>query len=305
MARHRHHHRIRWLLSCLHKKSRLVPAFFVFHDMLFSVLLQHIGIAWKLGIRSHAMRALLAFGVFLLCVAFLAGAFSLRQPLVVTLDVGISGIRLLTALLTLFWMQEAFVRDIERRSLTLAFSLPVDRLAYVLGRFIGVMLLISFAVALWGIALAIADQFATWGYASSSRPTWDLFNYSALLFGIMLDAWVIGAFVLAVTSLSETSVLPFLVGATFALCARSIGSVLDYLSYSASVDADLKANFLPLVDKLRWALPDLGQLDWRAPILYGQDFPFDRAGAGLAIAAGYLVLFMTIAVLSYQRRELS
>src|SRR5690606_37085935 len=142
--------------------SRLLPAFFVFHKMLFPVLLQHIGIAWKLGIRSHAMRALLAFGAFLLCVAFLAGAFSLRQPLVVTLDVGISGIRLLTALLTLFWMQEAFVRDIERRSLTLAFSQPVDRLAYVLGRFIGVMLLISFAVAIWGIALAIADQFAAW-----------------------------------------------------------------------------------------------------------------------------------------------
>lgn len=263
---------------------------------------QHISIAWKLGVRSHAIRALVAFGVFLLGAAFLAGAFSLRQPLIVTLDVGISGIRLLTVLLTLFWMQEAFVHDIERRTLTLAFSLPLDRITYVLGRFIGIMLLISLAVTTWGAALAIADQFASWGYPGSSRPALGL-RYVAMLMGIMLDAWVIGAFVLAVASVAQTPLLPFLTGAAFAVSARSIGAVLDYLSYSSSVDAATKAYFLSLIDKLRWILPDLGLLDWRAATLYGQDFPWPQAQSGMAIAFGYLIVFLSIAVFAYRRRE--
>lgn len=265
---------------------------------------QHVAIAWKLGARSNAMRGLLAFGAFLLLLAFLAGAFSMRQPLVVTLDIGISGIRLLTALLTLFWMQEACMRDIERRTVLLAFSLPTDRITYVIGRYVGVMLLITFATLCWGAALAIADQFAAWGYAQSSRPFWGP-HYIALLFGIIVDAWVIGAFVLAVTSAAETPLLPFMVGAAFALSARSIGPVLDYLTYSASVDPALKANFLNLIDRLRWILPDLSQLDWRNTVLYDQAFPLTKAASGLATAAGYILLSLTIAVQAYRKREIS
>ena len=264
--------------------------------------LQHILIAWRLGTRSHAMRALLAFGVFLLAIAFLAGAFSPRQPLVVTLDIGISGIRLLTALLTLFWMQDTFGRDIERRTLTLAFAQPVDRTSYVIGRFIGVMLLVTVAVLLWGIALAVADQFASWGYGASSKP--HLSHYGLVLLGIVVDAWVIGAFVLALTSVAETPLLPFLAGAGFAIAARSIGAVLNYMVFSESVDLDLQY-LAPTLRILRWLVPDLGQLDWREAVLYGQDFPWTKAWTGLAIMGGYTLLFLIFAILAYRKRELS
>jgi len=267
-------------------------------------LQQHIRIAWKLGTRSHAIRGLLVFGILLLAVAFLSGAFSLRQPLVVTLDIGISGIRLLTALLTLFWMQEAFMRDIERRTITVAFGLPVARHNYVLGRFIGVMLLISAVVLCWGLALALADQFASWGYSSSSRPYLD-WRYGLVMLGILLDAWTIGAFVLVVTSVAETPLLPFMVGAGFALAGRSIGPVLDYLAFSASADPALKANFLRLIDALRWLLPDLSQLDWRASVLYDTPLDISRIATGLCLAAGYTVCFLTIAVIVYRKRELN
>lgn len=265
--------------------------------------LQHLTIAWKLGIRSNAMRALFAFGAGLLAVAFLAGSFSPRQPLVVTLDMGISGIRLLTALLVLFWMQEAFVKDIERRTLTLAFSLPVDRAAYVLGRFAGVMLLISSAVLLWGGALALLDSFSSWGYVASSRPHLGL-DYLFLLFGIVIDAWVIGSFVLLLCSLAETPMLPFLVGAGFAIAARSIGTVLEYMLFSASVDPNLE-QMVGIIKTLRWLLPDLSQLDWRVAILYTQPFPWVKAQASMLAMSGYLILFLTIAVIAYRKRELT
>jgi Cu-processing system permease protein len=267
-------------------------------------LQQHILIAWKLGTRSRAIRGLLAFGILLLVIAFLSGAFSLRQPLVVTLDIGISGIRLLTALLTLFWMQEAFMRDIERRTITVAFGLPVARHNYVLGRFIGVMLLISAVVLCWGLALALAAQFAHWGYPNSSRPYLD-WRYALVMLGILIDAWTIGAFVLAITSVAETPLLPFMVGAGFALAARSIGPVLDYLAFSASADPALKANFLGLVDALRWLLPDLSQLDWRTSVLYDAPISLSHIAAALSLATGYTLCFLTIAVIAYRKRELN
>ncbi|MBK7414018.1 MAG: hypothetical protein IPJ38_01755 [Dechloromonas sp.] len=102
-----------------------------------SHILLNVLLSWRLGIRSHALRALLVLGIMLMLMAFLAGAFSLRQPLVVAMDMGLSGLRFLGLMLVLFWMQEAFAKDIDRRTIAGALAYPAPRSVYVLGRFMG------------------------------------------------------------------------------------------------------------------------------------------------------------------------
>ena len=259
---------------------------------------------FRLGLRTHALRALLALGVVLIAVAFLAGSFSLRQPLVVSLDVGISGLRFLGVLLVLFWMQEAFVKDLERRTITLALAYPVRRSAYVLGRFAGVMLLVITAVSIWGVLLYLMGQYAAWGYSDSSHPVFGG-GYLFVLAGVCLDLLVIGAVVLFLISVSTSSLLPFLVGGAFALAARSIGPVLDYLVLSADADPALKQSFLPLLEKTRWLIPDLSRLDWREIVLYGTIPNSGDILSGVLTALGYFAVMIWLAVLMYGRREIA
>ena len=259
---------------------------------------------FRLCLRTHALRALLVLGSLLIGVAFLSGAFSLRQPLVVALDVGISGLRFLGVLLVLFWMQEAFVKDIERRTITMALAYPARRSAYVIGRFLGVMALVVLAVTLWGGLLYLLGQYSGWGYIDSSRPVFGG-TYLLVLVGICLDLFLLGSVVLFLISASSSSLLPFLAGGAFALAARSVGPVLDYLVLSADADPTLKTNFLPLLEKIRWLIPDLSRLDWREMVLYGSSPSSVDLVSGVLIAGGYFVVMIWLAVWMYDRRQIA
>lgn len=259
-------------------------------------------LSWRLGMRSHALRALLVLGVALLGISFLAGAFSLRQPLVVAIDMGLSGLRFLGLLLVLFWMQEAFAKDIDRHTITFALAYPASRASYVLGRYFGVLALVTWSVALWGGALYLMNNFADWGYEESSRVVFGL-GYLLVLFGIVLDLATIGAFFLFISSLSETPMLSFMVSFGFAVATRSYGVMIDYLSLSPSADWEMKATLLPILEQLRWFLPDLSRLDWRMIVLYDHWPPTGQLFQGIAAAAGYLLLLLAAAVLSYRRRN--
>lgn len=254
--------------------------------------------------RSHAMRALLVLGAAIMAVSFLAGSFSLRQPVVVALDLGISGLRFLGLLMVLFWMQEAFAKDIERRTITFALAYPAARASYVLGRFLGVIGLVSLTVVLWGGGLYLMNQFADWGYVESSRTVFG-FGYLLVLVGIVLDLATIGAFFLFISSLSETPMLSFLVSFGFAIATRTLGVMIDYLALSRSADPEMKAALLPILDGLRWFLPDLSRLDWRMIALYDHWPPVEQMLQGAASGVGYLTLLLGAAVFTYHRRSFS
>lgn len=259
-------------------------------------------ISWLSGIRSHALRVLLVLGGLLMGVAFLAGSFSLRQPLVVAMDVGLSGLRFLGLLLVLFWMQEAFGKDLERRTVMFAMAYPIPRAAYVIGRYLGVMALVFVTVAFWGALLYLINQFAAWGNEQSSANSFDA-GYLLVLLGIFFDLAVIGSFFVAVSSVAQTPMVPFIASFFFALSARSIGVMIDFLTLSGQADAEIKSNLLPLLEATRWVLPDLSRLDWRQITLYGDWPSWGQVLVGMTLALGYLLVMLGCSVLIFRKRS--
>lgn len=264
----------------------------------------HARLACLLGLRSRAFRALVGIGVVLLITAWLSGAFSLRQPAIVAMDVGISGLRLLGTFFVLYWVQEIFVKDIERRTAAMALAYPISRSAYVLGRWLGVVFLVAITVAVWAVGLAILANVSDWGYAGSVRPELGT-GYLIVLLGIFIDLLTVSMFVVWLASVAETPMLPFLGGAAFSVAARLLGPSAAYLRFSASADKEMSASMLPVLDILRWLVPDLSRLDWRSIVLYGQWPPVDEILSGIALAVGYVVLFAVLAASNYNRREFS
>lgn len=262
----------------------------------------HAILALRLAIRSRGFRALLVLGAALLAIAFLSGAFSLRQPIVVTTDIGLSGIRLLATLLVLLWIQEAFVRDIDRNTILWVFAFPAPRTSYVLGRFLGVMAIVGAGILLWGGALMVLASVADWGYAASSRPVFGG-GFLLVLAGIFLDTLVVGSVVLWVGSVAQTPVVPFFVGGLFAIAARTLGGMIDYLAYSPNAEPALRQAILPVLQFIRWWIPDLGLLDWRSIVLYDAWPSAEVIWRGTVVAGGYALLFVGFSLCAYSRRE--
>lgn len=267
-------------------------------------ILIHARLAWLLGFRSRAFRGLAAIGVFLLVVAWLSGSFSMRQPAIVATDVGFSGLRLLGTFFVLYWVQEIFVKDFERRTINMALAYPVPRAAYLVGRWLGVVALVTMTIAIWAVGLAFLSQVPDWGYVEGSRPHLGG-GFVLVLLGIFLDLLVVAMFTAWLASLSETPMLPFLGGAAFAVAARLIGPSMDYLLFSTYADKAANATLVPLFQALSWLVPDLSRLDWRGIVLYGvwpDTFGMLRSAA---LALGYLTVFGVLASINYRRREFS
>lgn len=265
-------------------------------------MLMHLSVAWRSGLRSYGFWLVLALGGVLMFASFLAGAFSLRQPLIVSLDVGISGIRFLTILLGLYWLQEVVAKDVDKRTIFFALAYPHDRASYLFGRYLGVVTMLAASILVLGALLWVLNGFSSWGYEDSSRPVLDA-RYMLVLLGIWLDACVVTAFSLWVITLAETPFLAVALGFFFALSGRSLGGVVEYLLRPQAADPHTVATFLPMMQKVQWFIPDLSRLDWRSGILYGQWPNTEWVVWASIMALAYTALMLSAAWWKFEKRE--
>lgn len=252
------------------------------------------------GLRGRSVRGVFVLGVLLMGVAFLAASFSPRQPQVVAIDVGFSGLRLALVLMALFWVQELLSLEIDRRTVILALAYPRPRAAWLVGRYAGILALLALAALLLGLLLWLVGLQAGLGYeqtASLGLPFW------ATLFGVWVDVAVVTAFGVLIASLSTVPVLPLALGGAFAIAAKALGEARAYILSGADGQADLVARFAPLLDTIHWLLPDLSRLDWRTWALYGTAPEGAAAGWSLVMAAGYAGVLLVLAVHLFGRRE--
>ena len=218
------------------------------------------------------------------------------------LDVGFSGLRFSLVLFALFWVQELVGREVERRTVVYALTYPVERASYVVGRYLGVLGLLALATLLLGMLLWLTVLVAGGGYEQVTRLGLGV-PYWSTLFGLWVDAAVVAAFALWIATLSTVPMLPIALGAAFAIAGKSLGAVIDYLSRGADGDEQLMTRFSPLIDTIRWLLPDLSRLDWRVWPMYDLPLGGPAIGYGLLMAAGYATVLVALAVLTFSRRE--
>lgn len=257
--------------------------------------------AWRAGLRSRSVQAILVLGIVLMGVAYLSSAFSPRQPKTVALDVGLSGIRISLVLFALFWIQELIGREIDRRTVLFALTYPVARGHYVIGRYLGVLGLLALAAVLLGMLLWIVVQYTGLGYDQGFGIKGG-FPYWATIAGLWVDAAVVAAFAVWIATLSTVPMLPLALGLAFAIGGKSLGAVVEYLAKGADGDPELM-RFAPIINVIQWVLPDLSRLDWRAWPMYGLPPDGQALGLSLILAASYAALLLSMAVITFARRE--
>lgn len=266
-------------------------------------MLEFVISGWRSGLRGHSFRGLAVLAIALVGMAYLSAGFSARQPQSVALDVGLSGLRFSLVLMALFWIQELITREVERRTANFTLAYPVDRSAYVLGRFIAIATLLMAALIVLGLALGLAVQYSSGGYVQA-RPVMLGFPYVVALVGIWLDVLVVTAFGVMVASFSTVAILPLAVGAAFAIAGKTLGPVMDFLLVrQAEGLEEVAQRYSPVVDALRWLLPDLSRLDWRPWTMYGLPIETPIMLWSVAMALGYVMMMLAVATFAFNRRE--
>lgn len=257
--------------------------------------------AWRAGLRSRSIQAVLVLAVLLVGVAYLSASFSPRQPRTVALDVGLSGIRFTLVLFALFWVQELVGHEIQRRTVLFALTYPVPRGHYILGRYFGMLGLLALAAVLFGLLMWLVVLNSGGGYeqgfgVAPGGPYW------LTVLGLWLDAAVVMAFALWIATMSTVPMLPLALGLAFASGGKSLGAVVDYLAKGADGDPQL-LRLAPVVNAIQWVLPDLSRLDWRAWPMYGLAPDGGAMVGGVILAFSYASVMVGLAILTFNRRE--
>lgn len=259
---------------------------------------------WRAGFRGRGVQAILLLGLFLAFVAYLAGSLSPRQPMTVALDVGFSGVRFTLVLFALLWAQELVGREIERRTVVFVFAYPAGKFHFLLGRFAGIAALLLVAALILGLLLWSLVFASSHGYAQSRPPALGL-PYWLTIAGLWLDALVVAACVLALSGVATIATLPVAVGAAFALAGKTLGPVAEFLARGADGNQQLVATYGPLIEAIRWVLPDLSRLDWRDWPMYAVVPPAADLLWAVVMGVGYVGLLLALGAMALERREFS
>lgn len=255
------------------------------------------------GLRGRSIHAVFLLGICLLAFSYVAADFSPRQPQAVALDVGLSFLRFSLVLLAIFWVQELVGKEFERKTVLVAFSYPVQRSTYVIGRYLGVLVLLALAVVILGLFLWLVVMFSSRGY-EQVQPVDLGMPFLIAVLGVYVDVAVVAAFTLCISTLSTVTLLPLALGGLFAIATRALGPVVDYLRQGADGDVGLSQRFGPLLDQIQMVIPDLSRLDWRAWPLYQLQPESSAMLWPLVMAVAYIGLMLLAAVVSCRRREL-
>lgn len=275
----------------------------VFQDILANMQ-QFFLATWRAGFRSRALFGFFLVGLALVFFAYLSASFSMRQLRTVTLDIGLTGLRLCLVFISITLVQDLVGREIERRSVVFSLSYPRSRASYLLGRFMGVIALSGVATLILGLLLLIAVILAGGTFEQEHRVALGV-PYWLAVGGIWLDSVVVTSFTLLVCSLATSSLLPLAAGVAFAIIGKAFGPVAEYIARGADGQVELVAAYRPMLAVAEWFIPDLSRLDWRVWPMYGLSPELDAIGLAVLMAVFYSAAMLAFSAWLFSRREFS
>ncbi|MBB6340050.1 ABC-type transport system involved in multi-copper enzyme maturation permease subunit [Pseudomonas fluvialis] len=237
------------------------------------------------------------------CLVFLASMFSARQPATVSLDIGISVIRIFLPMLIFVVVHELISREFERKYYLCTMVYPLSRVRWLVSRILAAWLL-AIGLLVWLFVLLGFEVFWISGWYQQSTPVSLLGGLSFTAALLVFDALVFTAVVVFLSVFSSSAGFVFLGGAGFLIIARSYSSVLELLGVSPWVVGDGYAGFYRNgVGWLYYLVPDLGQLDVRGVALYST---WEVLPSGLIWSVTssviYAFIFIALAIFAVRRR---
>ena len=262
---------------------------------------------WREGMRKKTLIGFLILSILVIFGSSFITAFMLQTTVgetesdvdvKVIKDICVTTISIFGVLITIFISASAIPGEVENNVIYTVLSKPIRRFQYLLGKFIGIQLIILINLALMSLLFFIAL------YAKERvMPT--LLLWSSLL--TYFEFLVVSAFTFAISCTSTSSVLPTIAG----LFVYITGNLTEYL-YDVSLKAGQTGRALDIfIGKLAAALhqilPNLQRFSLKTQIinLPVNDAPRDALIPQLMLyGLSYALVGYVLAYWIFRRKEL-
>jgi ABC-type transport system involved in multi-copper enzyme maturation permease subunit len=258
-------------------------------------------ITYKEGVRNRIL-------VGILLVAFLLSAFNFvftqmfsHDLSKVSVDLGLSTVSIAGLAVIFFMGINLLARDFEKRTIYMVISRPIARWQYVLGKFMGLALMVGTSVGILGLIAAAGVK-----TSMLMAPDYVPANYSWKIFGLSLifsylSLLITTALAQFFTCLTSSSYIALLVTA----CSYFIGQNVELVRKTFLGPDEMNRFYGYLIESVTWLFPNLQAFDLKTAAGYGLAIePLSLFWTAL-YGVSYIGVILTLTVCIFQRRELS
>jgi ABC-type transport system involved in multi-copper enzyme maturation permease subunit len=248
-------------------------------------------IAWNTvleAVREKVLYLLATFAVVVVVGSHLLAPLALGEGRRVTIDLGLMALSITGLLVVVFVGHSLVFRELERGSVGFLFSRPVSRGAFVVGKYLGLCLVLAVSVAGMGATLAVVL------WAAGTPPGLPLVGAVLLT---LLELWILAAVAMLFAALAS----PVLAG-LFVVGAWWIGNGAGSFVALASMFPD--PNVAALASGLLWILPRFDLLDGAAWLIHGRAPSAETWSWSISYSLLYVIGVLALARAAFARRSL-
>ncbi len=242
----------------------------------------------KLEVRDKILYGIVIFGMlYVFFMLFLAQLVLKELPMVRSF--GLTGIYFFNAIIALFLGTTSFFKDIDRKVAYFILSKPVSRLQFLIGKFLGLCLVLLLTSAILAVAYL--------GVVAYENGGFDALGLLAIAMQY-LEMSLFLAFAIFVSTFSSS-----LMSVVYTSGVFFLGHVVSQLVTDAQ-KMGLGGFQLFLVKVLYYIFPNLEKFDARDLAIHAVAMPWEQLGLALAYAAVYILLLLFAAIWIFERKEI-
>ncbi len=239
-------------------------------------------------VRQRVPMVLALFAVLLTLGALFLGQLSVRQDAKLLMDFGLAAIDLFGVLIAVFLGTDLIAKEIQRRSLYPLLAKPLERHELIIGRYLGLMVTLTWNVLLMGLGLLIV-LFVTFHRVDLGLVVG--------FYGILLSLTLLAAISVLFSSTSSP-----VLALALTLAALFIGRQSDILRNVHQASADVPD---ALAKTLYFALPNFRYLDFKNAVVYGDSVPTDILVTASLYTGLYSLGLLFLAAWLFRSRDLT
>lgn len=258
-------------------------------------------ITFKEGIKNRVI-----FGIFIIALLLFAATtvvitLFMRDIVKVAVDLSLSTVSFGGLLTLLFIGVNLFGKDLDKRTIYMVISRLVSRSEYLIGKFLGIVMLAFAVVAFLGI-LSIVPVILSkrFYYYPEARFDWGIYFIAALYIFIKLA--VVSSVITLFASFTSNSFIALVLSLVTYIIGQSTEGVKLLLASKVE-----KANVSPILSYTAeiayYIFPNLSAFDLKAQAAHGLSISQSYILWTALYALFYIAIALSIGVLAFRKRE--
>jgi len=240
-------------------------------------------------LRNKIFYSLIFFSFFIIGFGIVMTRVAIGSEIDIISDVGLGTIEIFATLLAIFVAIFMIRNEISKKQLYPILSKAIERYEYVIGKFLGIILLIISAIFI--MSLLVFLLLVIWGGASR------FLGYLPAIYTIFLQTMT----VVAVSVLSSISAEPA-VGAMITISYYVIGATSYNLVYALTPQTS--ENMKKMINFLRYILPDFDSFNLKNIVVYSDKMSDINLVFPTFYAIAITIIVLGLTIILFNKKEI-